>query len=110
MEIQRFKNCRRNFLLYRTQLVAFAIIEVEISLESAELLQRRTCPTDRWGTFAVLTPAGLAMQQRMWQIYSQSIAEDFACHLDDADVTVMAAALSRILAADPVKNRAVLPD
>lgn len=68
-------------------------------LEAAGLLQRETCPTDRRGTYAALTPAGLDMQQRIWQVYSQSIAEDFARYLDEAEVAAMTAALSRILAA-----------
>lgn len=68
-------------------------------LETAGLLQRETCPSDRRGTYAVLTSAGLDMQQRMWQVYSQSIAEDFAHHLNEAEVEAMTTALSRILAA-----------
>lgn len=68
-------------------------------LETAGLMQRETCPSDRRGTYAVLTSAGLDMQQRMWQVYSQSIAEDFAHHLNEAEVKAMTTALSRILAA-----------
>lgn len=66
-------------------------------LEKAGLLQREACPTDRRGAFAVLTPEGLAMQQRMWEIYSQRIAEDFAGHLEDSEVKVITQSLSRML-------------
>jgi DNA-binding MarR family transcriptional regulator len=46
-------------------------------LEKQELLQRQPCPTDRRGTFAVLTEAGATMQKKMWAIYSEGIAEYF---------------------------------
>lgn len=68
-------------------------------LEKAGLLYREACPTDRRGTFAVLTEAGLAMQQQMWTIYSKGIAEYFACHLDDAEAKIVQQGLQRMLAA-----------
>lgn len=68
-------------------------------LEKAGLLYREACPTDRRGTFAVLTGAGLAMQQQMWTIYSEGIAEYFASHLNDAEAKVVQDVLTRILTA-----------
>lgn len=68
-------------------------------LEKAGLLYREACPTDRRGTFAVLTEAGLSMQQQMWTVYSAGIAEYFACHLNDAEARVIQQVLQRILAA-----------
>ncbi|MBD2018954.1 MarR family transcriptional regulator [Leptolyngbya sp. FACHB-36] len=69
-------------------------------LEKAGLLTREACPSDRRGTFAVLTPAGATLQQQMWEIYSQRIAEDLSAHLEDGDVRVMTNALSQILKAE----------
>lgn len=66
-------------------------------LEAAGLLRRETCPTDRRGAYAVLTPEGLAMQQTMWQVYSQGIATYFGDRLSDAEVETMMQALSAIL-------------
>jgi DNA-binding MarR family transcriptional regulator len=37
-------------------------------LEKAGLLWRKRCSLDRRGTYAVLTEAGLAMQQQMWTV------------------------------------------
>ena len=68
-------------------------------LETAELLRRESCPSDRRGTFAVLTEAGLAMQQEMWVIYAEEIAELFGSHLDDEELQVMQRVLKRMLAA-----------
>ena len=66
-------------------------------LEKANLIQREACPNDRRGAFAVLTEAGLAMQQTMWKVYSQSILEYFARHLEEEEVKGMTIALQRIL-------------
>jgi DNA-binding MarR family transcriptional regulator len=67
-------------------------------LEKANLLSREPCPNDRRGMFAVLSEAGLAMQSRMWAVYSEGIAEYFACHLDDEEVKVLQRVLQRMLA------------
>jgi DNA-binding MarR family transcriptional regulator len=68
-------------------------------LEKNELLQREPCPTDRRGTFAVLTEAGAVMQKKMWAIYSEGIAEYFGAQLSDEEVKVMQQALKKILGA-----------
>ena len=68
-------------------------------LEKAGLLYRKRCPSDRRGTYAVLTEAGLAMQQQMWTVYAEGIAEYFACHLDDEELQLMQRVLKRMLAA-----------
>lgn len=68
-------------------------------LEKAGLLYRERCPSDRRGTYAVLTEAGLAMQQQMWTVYAEGIAEYFGCHLDDEELKVIQRVLERMLAA-----------
>jgi DNA-binding MarR family transcriptional regulator len=68
-------------------------------LEAAELLQRERCPSDRRGAFAVLTEAGLAMQQAMWIIYAQGISQYFGRYLSDTDAEALMQAFSTMLAA-----------
>ncbi len=68
-------------------------------LESAGLLCRERCPLDRRGAFAVLTDAGLAMQNRIWEVYSQAIADSFGVHLSPEENQVLQETLSRMLAA-----------
>lgn len=68
-------------------------------LEKNELLYREPCPTDRRGTFAVLTEAGAAMQKQMWAIYSEGIAEYFGDRLSDEEVKVMQQGFKKILGA-----------
>ena len=66
-------------------------------LEKAGLLYREACPSDRRGTFAVLTEAGLAMQNKMWVVYAEGIAEYFGSHLDDDEAKMMQQVLKRML-------------
>ncbi|MEI2578544.1 MarR family winged helix-turn-helix transcriptional regulator [Scytonema sp. PRP1] len=68
-------------------------------LEAAGLIYRERCKSDRRGASAVLTEAGLAMQQRMWCVYSQGIAKYFATHLSEEEVGVLTKAFKRVLAA-----------
>ncbi len=66
-------------------------------LETAGLLQRQSCPSDRRGTFAVLTEAGLAMQEQMWEIYAEGIVEYFASQINDEEVKVLQQVMRRML-------------
>lgn len=96
----RLNELARAVLLSRSNLTRLAD-----RLEAAGQLRRESCPTDRRGAFAVLTAEGLAMQQKMWPLYAQGIAEHFGCHLSDAEVMVLCQALTRMLAVadDPQK-------
>jgi DNA-binding MarR family transcriptional regulator len=77
----RLSQLAEKLLLSRSNLTRLAD-----RLEKAGLLRREHCPTDRRCTFAVVTEAGLAMQQQMWTVYAEGIAEYFADCLDDAEV------------------------
>ncbi|MBN3878733.1 MULTISPECIES: MarR family winged helix-turn-helix transcriptional regulator [unclassified Nostoc] len=68
-------------------------------LEKAGLIQRKVCKDDRRGAFAVLTKAGLEMQQKMWTVYSQSIAQYFGRHLTQKDTVAFTKTLTSILTA-----------
>lgn len=66
-------------------------------LEAQGLLAREACGADKRGAYAVLTEAGLAAMRTAWPIYARGIHEYFARHLNDDDVTVISAALKRVL-------------
>lgn len=68
-------------------------------LEKAGLIRREACQADRRGAFAVLTKAGLRMQQEMWAVYAQTIAQFFGRRLTETDVKVFTQALSAMLTA-----------
>ena len=76
-------------------------------LEAAGLLRREQCPSDRRGLYAVLNQAGLEMQQQMWAVYAEGIAEYFGNALSTEEAEGMHQALSRILtsleAREPLK-------
>ena len=69
-------------------------------LEAAGLLCRESDPTDRRGAFAVLTPEGLAAQQRAWPVYARAIAAHFGEHVTDGEARALARALDRVRAAN----------
>jgi len=68
-------------------------------LEAAGLIQRKICKDDRRGAYAVLTKAGLEMQQKMWTVYAHSIAQHFGRHLTEKDTVAFTKALSAMLTA-----------
>lgn len=68
-------------------------------LEKAGLLSREPCPSDRRGTFAILTESGLAMQQRMWVVYAEGIAYHFAAHINDDEANRLEDVFKRLLIA-----------
>jgi DNA-binding MarR family transcriptional regulator len=68
-------------------------------LEKANLLYRQSCPSDRRGMFAVLTEAGLEMQQKIWIVYAEAIAEYFGCHISDDEARILQKICDRILTA-----------
>jgi len=68
-------------------------------LEADGLLRRERCPRDRRGAYAVLTEAGLAMQEKMWAVYAEGIAESFAAHLSAEESQTMQRAFRRMLTA-----------
>lgn len=68
-------------------------------LETARLLRRERCPSDRRGAFAVLTETGLATQQQMWTVYAKGIAEYFGSYLSNEESQMMQQAFTRMLAA-----------
>ena len=68
-------------------------------LEKKGLVQREACPTDRRGTFAVLTQAGSDMQERMWDVYSKGISLYFGDRLNDEDIKRLNQTLKKIIGA-----------
>lgn len=77
-------------------------------LEKNQLLRREPCPTDRRGTFAVLTEAGATMQKQMWAIYSEGIAAYFGDQLTDEEIKVMQQAFKKVLKASARTNTIAL--
>jgi DNA-binding MarR family transcriptional regulator len=62
-------------------------------LEDAGLVERRSCPSDRRGSFLAITDAGRETLGRMWAVYEGVIREEFGGRVEDA------AEIARLLAA-----------
>lgn len=65
-------------------------------MEVAGLVCRKSCKSDRRGSFAALTETGQVMQQKMQVVYEQAIATYFACHLNDKEIEVLTKALEQM--------------
>jgi len=75
-------------------------------LENAKLLARQPDPTDRRGSYAVLTRAGVRALRAAWPVYAAAIETYFAQHLSDAEAETMTAAFNRILATTQANSEA----
>lgn len=71
-------------------------------LESQGLVSRQSCPKDRRGTHAVLTPAGKAKREEAWPLYSSLIQELFGSQMSDTDVQTVTTVMLRVT--DAIKN------
>jgi DNA-binding MarR family transcriptional regulator len=65
----------------------------------AGLVRRERCQDDRRGWFAVLTDQGRSALRRAAPVHLRGIHEHFARYLDPAEVEVLTAALSKVVAA-----------
>jgi DNA-binding MarR family transcriptional regulator len=62
----------------------------------AELIERRTCPTDRRGVFAHLTPKGRAAFEKGHAVFLKSLDRNLSNHLQADEAEVVQAALARL--------------
>jgi DNA-binding MarR family transcriptional regulator len=53
-------------------------------LEEAGLAERRSCPSDRRGSFLAITDAGRETRARMWAVYERVIRDEFGGRVEDA--------------------------
>lgn len=68
-------------------------------LESRGLVSRQSCPEDRRGAFAVLTPEGRATIEAVAPFHVAGVREHFLGHLSPDELAVVGAAFGRIDAA-----------
>ena len=62
----------------------------------AGLIDRHSCPTDRRGVYAHMTPAGQAGFERAHAVFLRSLDRNLGRHLEAGDVDAMNAALARL--------------
>jgi DNA-binding MarR family transcriptional regulator len=69
-------------------------------MSKAGLIERKPCPQDRRGAYAVITSQGKARLEQAAPIYSQGIEQHFLRHLSAEDVQALNRILSKILEAE----------
>jgi DNA-binding MarR family transcriptional regulator len=68
-------------------------------LENTGLIRRESCPTDRRGAFAILTPEGRSRLRHAAPIHRRGIDEHFGRYLSDDEAGQLARVFARVLAA-----------
>ena len=73
-------------------------------MAEAGLIDRKPCPHDRRGAYAVLTPAGKASLEQARPVYLRGIEQHFMQYLTEEDVQALTGAFLKILAAEGVRS------
>jgi DNA-binding MarR family transcriptional regulator len=66
-------------------------------MEKAGLLERSACPTDRRGTFAVLTKAGRSMLRRSGPVFRRAVEANLAGHLSPEELSSLRFLLEKVV-------------
>ena len=69
-------------------------------IEAASLMSRASCPTDRRGTFAVITAEGRSMAKKAGPIFYEAANQLFLQHLSERERDVLSTALLKVIAAN----------
>jgi DNA-binding MarR family transcriptional regulator len=69
-------------------------------IQDAGFVTRASCPTDRRGTYAVITPEGRAKAQEAGPIFFRATEELFLRHLSDKERHMLTGALCKIITAN----------
>jgi DNA-binding MarR family transcriptional regulator len=68
-------------------------------MEAAGMVNRESCPADRRGVFAVITPAGRRRFKRAAPLHVKGIERHFGRHLGEEDAAALVPVLDRLLEA-----------
>jgi len=63
---------------------------------NAGLIDRKSCPTDRRGVYAHITPAGKAGFDKAHEVFLRSLDRNLASHLETDDADATSAVLARL--------------
>lgn len=93
------RRIRLSDLAAATLLTRSGVTRLVDRLEKDGLLRREDVPTDRRGSYAVLTDRGLAELTRAWAVYEGAIDRAFGAHLSDAEAATLDTVLGRFVSA-----------
>jgi DNA-binding MarR family transcriptional regulator len=79
-------------------------------MEAAGLVERASSPTDRRGSFAVLTPRGEQVFRKAAPVHLDGIHKHFSCHLTATEAKTLSRAFEKVR--EPLRRAAecTLPD
>lgn len=92
----RFSELGEKVLLSRSNVTRLAE-----RLESQGLIERKRCPNDRRGVYAVLTKTGKKLRQDMWKTYEKLIQERFSNHLSSDEHKSLIQILTKVWSETP---------
>lgn len=69
-------------------------------IEEAGLIQRASCPSDRRGTFAEITPAGGERFERAAPVVWRALEESLGAHLTAREQAALTSAFDKLIAAN----------
>jgi DNA-binding MarR family transcriptional regulator len=75
-------------------------------IEEAGYLSRQSCPTDRRGTFAVVTDAGRAKVRDARPVFARASEDLFLQHLSARERDALRSAMNKIIGANGARSRA----
>ena len=90
---------RMNELAERSHLTPSGLTRRIDRLEADALVARQTCPGDRRGAFARLTPKGFEELRRALPHHTQTLQDFVGPRMVDEEITRLAASLERLAAA-----------
>ena len=65
-------------------------------MEAAGLVERASSPSDRRGSFAVLTPRGEQVFREAAPVHLDGVQRHFGCHLTESEANTLASAFEKI--------------
>jgi DNA-binding MarR family transcriptional regulator len=80
------------------------VSRVVTELEHEGLVERQSNPDDRRSAFAAITPEGRRRLRAAAPVYLAAVEQQFLAHLSDDEAAVIATALQRVLAQEPLRR------
>lgn len=93
----RFSELGEKVLLSRSNVTRLAE-----RLEQQGLIERKRCPNDRRGVYAVLTPEGRKLRSSMWKTYEQLIQERFSSLLSQEEHKALVQIMTKVWSETPL--------
>ena len=96
LEKARPAGLRLNDLGSRVLLDKYNVTRLVTRLEKERLARRKGCTGDGRGVFALITPKGVRLRERMWPVYSRAVREGLFSRLSPRETASLKKLLGRV--------------